>query len=134
MDDFYDMNEPIDDEPIGPGLYVPLPVPEYEPEPEKVYTVTLSDGAELTGLHLSGNNFVSDVPVEKELFEFNCSPVSVSDGTVTEKHENMELNHLQIIDGKWYFVLLDVPPEELWKRKVTADMQYMSMMTEVELD
>lgn len=134
MDDFYDMNEPIVDEPVGPGPYDPLPIPEYEPEPEKVYTVTLSDGTELTDLRLNGNNFVSDEPISKEQFEFNCSPVTISDGAITETHENMELVHLQIIDGKWYFVLLDVPPEELWKRKVTADMQYMSMMTEVELD
>ena len=101
---------------------------------EKIYKITLADGTELSDLHLNGNNFVSDTPVTKEQFEFNCSPVTISDGTYTETHENMELNHLQVIDGQYYFVLLDIPEDELWKRKVTADIQYISMMTEVELD
>ena len=134
MDDFYNTYEPMEDVPPEPSIYDPLPPIEPEPVEEKLYAVTLADGTELTGLHLNGNNFVSDTPVAKEQFEFNCSPVTISDGTVTEVHENMELNHLQVIDGKWYFVLLDVSPQELWQRKVTADMQYLSMMTEVELD
>ena len=90
--------------------------------------------AKLTGLHLNGNNFVSDTPLEKALFDYNLSPVIISGGTFTEVHENMELNALQVIDGKWYFVLLDIPETELWKRKIDADMQYISMMTDVELD
>lgn len=113
MDDFPDMRDLIE---------------------KKTYTITLADGTALTRLHLNGNNFVSDTPVEKVQFEYNCSPVTISDGTVTETHENMELVHLQVIDGKYYFVLLDIPEQELWQRKVTADMQYMSMMTGVELD
>ncbi len=131
MDDLYYQME---DEPVGPSPYDPLPIPEYEPESEKIYTVTLADGTELAGLHLNGNNFVSDIPLTKEQFEFNCAPVTISNGAITETHENMELNHLQVTDGKYYFVLLDISPEELWKQKVTADMQYISMMTEVELD
>lgn len=126
MDDYYPE--------MGPSPYDPFPLPEEEPEPEKVYTVTLADGTELTGLHLNGNNFVSDTPVTKEQFEFSCSPVTISDGEITEKHENMELVHMQVIEGKWYFVLLDVPPEELWRQKMEADMMYLSMMTDVELD
>ena len=134
MDDFYDTYEPMEDVPIGPSPYDPLPIPEYEPEPEKLYTVTLSDGTELSDLHLNGNNFVSDTPVSREQFEYNCSPVTISDGEFSETHENMEcIQVMQMPDG-WYFILQDISPDELWKRKVTADMQYISMMTEVELD
>ena len=129
MDDFYDTYGPF-----GPGPYEPLPIPEYEPEPEKIYTVTLADGTEFSNLHLNGNNFVSDAPITKEQFEYNCSPVNISDGQWRETHENMEcIQVVQMPDG-WYFILRDISPEELWKRKVTADMQYISMMTEVELD
>ena len=94
---------------MDPSPYDPLHPIVSEPAEEKVYTITLADGTELTGLRLNGNNFVSDAPVSEEQFEFNCSPVTISDGTVTETHENMELDHLQIIDGQYYFVLLDIP-------------------------
>ena len=101
---------------------------------ERVYTITLADGTELAGLHLNGNNFVSDTPVSKEQFEFNCSPVTISDGDYEDVHENMELAHIQVINGRWYFVLLDISSQELWQRKVDADVQYLSMMTGTELD
>ena len=101
---------------------------------EKLYIITLADGTKLSNLHLNGNNFVSDTPITKEQFEYNCSPVTISDGKFTETHENMELIHLQVIDGQYYFVLLDISPEELWKRRVNANIQYLSMITEVELD
>lgn len=134
MDDFYNAYEPMEDAPPEPSIYDPLPIPEYEPEQEKIYTVTLADGTELTGLHLNGNNFVSDTPVSTEQFEYNCSPVAISDGEFSEVHENMEcIQVVQMSDG-WYFILRDISIDELWKRKVTADMQYISMMTEVELD
>ena len=128
MDDFYDTYEPT------PSIYGPLSFPDPEPIEEKIYTITLADGTELSNLKLNGNNFVSDTPVTKEQFDYNCSPVTISDGEITETYENMELVHLQTTNGQYYFVLRDIPPEELWKRKVTADMQYISMMTEVELD
>ena len=135
MDDFYEQYNSMEDEPTVPSPYDPLPILEdVEPVEEKLYTVTFADGTELSNLHLNGNNFVSDTPVTQEQFEYNCSPVTISDGTVTERHENMEcIQVVQMPDG-WYFILLDVPEQELWKRKVTADMQYISMMTEVELD
>ena len=113
MDDFYD-----DHSPTEPSPYDPLTPIEPEPVEEILYAVTLSDGTTLSDLHLNGNNFVSDTPVTKEQFDYNCSPVTISDGEITETYENMR----------------DIPPEELWKRKVTADVQYISMMTEVELD
>ncbi len=129
MDDFYD-----DHSPTEPSPYDPLTPIEPEPVEEILYAVTLSDGTTLSDLHLNGNNFVSDTPVTKEQFDYNCSPVTISDGEITETYENMELVHLQTTNGQYYFVLRDIPPEELWKRKVTADVQYISMMTEVELD
>ena len=134
MDDFYDTYEPMEDLPPEPSIYDPLPPIEPEPVKEILYTVMLADGTELTGLKLNGNNFVSDEPVSGEQFEFNCSPVTISDGEFTETHENMEcIQVVQMSDG-WYFILRDIPAQELWQRKVTADMQYISMMTEVELD
>ena len=101
---------------------------------EKQYTITLADGTELSGLHLNGNNFVSDTPVGGAQFEYDLSPVTISDGENSEVHENMELVHMQVIDGQYYFVLSDISPQELWQRKVDADMMYLSMMTGAELD
>lgn len=127
-EDFY--TSLAEDDPYGP---IPIPQ-EGEPREEKTYTVILADGTELAGLKLNGNNFVSEVPVEKGRFDYNLSPVTISDGTVSERHESMELNALQVVDGKWYFVLLDISPQELWQRKVDADVLYLSMMTGAEID
>lgn len=101
---------------------------------DTTYTITLSDGTELSGLRLSGNNFISKEPIDAAQFEYNLSPVKISHDEIVEIHENMQLNHIQEIDGEWYFILLDFSPQELWQQKVNADIIYLSMMTGAGLD
>ena len=101
---------------------------------ENTYTITLADGTKLSNLHLNGNNFVSESPIIKEQFEYNCSPVIISNCTFEEKHENMELIHLQITGDQYYFILADIPEQELFNQKIMANLQYLSMMTGNDLD
>lgn len=133
-EDFYEHDLPIEDTGL-PAFGDPL-LPPYDTEPveEKRYTITLADGTEISDLHLSGNNFVSETPILKGVFDYNLSPVKIFDGSVTEVHDYMELNAFQVIDGKYYFVLLDLTEQEIWQRKVDADVLYLSMMTGTELD
>ena len=68
---------------------------------EKIYKVTLADGTELAGLSMNGNNFISAVPVDADIFTANCSPVAISDGEKEEIHEHMELVQVTVWRSFW---------------------------------
>ena len=94
------------------------------------YTITLSDGTKLKDLSLNGNNFVSKTKVTEDLFAFNLSPVMIND----EEHEQMELVQIQEHEDGYYIVLRDVTDAEIAAAKVRADIEYIAMMTGVELE
>lgn len=101
----------------------------------KIYTIILANGAKIENLRLNGNNFVSSVEVTREMFEGNTVPVTISDGESEEHHDFMEL--VQITQdsetGDYMFILRDVPESELYLQKLNSNIQYLSMMTGVEL-
>lgn len=99
-----------------------------------IYTITLSDGTKLENLTLNGNNFVSKEVRIKEEFEDNLSPVTISDGVQQYTYENMELVHLQKYGEDYYFILRKIPKDVLEKMKIRSDMEYLAMMTGVDLE
>lgn len=101
---------------------------------DKVYSITLADGTVLEGLKLNGNNFVSLVEVSSDTFEDNTYPVIISDGEVEEEHEFMELVQVTQMGEEWWFILRDLSEEELRNTKVRADIDYIALMTDVNLD
>lgn len=100
---------------------------------DKTYTITLADGTVLAGLRLNGNNFISETAVDAAVFTGNCSPVIISDGTTEETHQNMELVQVVETSGEYWFVLRDLTEKELADIKTRADIEYLAMMTNVEL-
>ena len=100
---------------------------------EKRFTVTLADGTKLENLKLNGNNFISSVKIEESLFKDNCTPVTISDGETSEVHDNMELVQVIPYNGEYWFILRDLPAEELRRIKMESDIEYLAMMTGVEL-
>ncbi len=101
---------------------------------DKKYSVTLADGTELSNLTLNGNNFISTVPLYESTFRNNCSPVIISDGVMTETHENMELVQVvQQFPGEWWFILRDLSQEEIRRIKTQSDIEYIAMMAGIEL-
>ena len=105
------------------------------PDSEKVYSITLSDGTKISGLRLNGNNFVSSVPITKEIFEGKLFDVVISDNEgYEEKHDRMTLAQIAQYGGDdYYFILLDVTPEQIRQEKLRADIDYIAMMAEVDL-
>ena len=113
---------------------------------EKIYSMTLSDGTILTPLTLNGNNFVSKLPVTRETFAGKLDRVVVV-GEATEDwpglvgtHTNLRLENLKYVgsnvpglDEGYYFVLGTWSDEELREMKLQADLEYLAMMTGVEL-
>jgi len=114
----------------------------------KTFTVTLSDGTQLTELELNGNNFVSTSEITAGTFDgklrhvaISCSDENFRDryGLVGE-HDNMELINLQHYDAEqaakygikegWYFALRELTPEEIYKISTDARISYLEMITE----
>jgi hypothetical protein len=99
---------------------------------EKIYTITLADGTLIENLRLNGNNYISTEPINAVIFEGNCSPIVISDGTHNETHDNMELIQITEVNGEYWFVLRDISLEELKQIKIRSDIEYLAMMTGVE--
>lgn len=97
------------------------------------YRIVLADGTEINDLRLNGNNFVSDDPIDETIFEGNLSPVTIYHGLVPEVHEHMELVQVTQMHREYWFILRDITPEELAAMQVRADIDFLAMMTDVEL-
>ena len=100
---------------------------------EKIYSVKLYDGTLLENLRQNGNNFISQSPISPEIFDDNCAEVTISDGVTEEVHSDMELVQVEQIGDEYWFVLRDISVDELEKTKLRSDIEYIAMMTDVEL-
>ena len=99
---------------------------------ERAWKVTLADGTSLGSLKLNGNNFISTTEVTKEMFEDNLTEVTIEGGDTIEKHENMELVQISKMGEDWWFILRDIPAEELEQMALKAQLDYLSMMVDPE--
>lgn len=100
---------------------------------ETTWKITLADGTSVGGLKLNGNNFISTTEVTEEMFEDNLSEVTIEGSDTTEKHENMELVQISKMGDEWWFILRDIPAEELEQMALKAQLDYLSMMVDPEL-
>ena len=99
------------------------------------YTVTLSDGTELTDLTLNGNNFISTEEVTEDTFAGKLLEVTISDGETEEVLHNAELIQIStLVPGEWWFILREIPADVLRERKIQANIEYIAMMTDVDLN
>lgn len=93
-------------------------------------TIALSNGTELTGLELNGNNYISKEALTEETFNDGLSPVAING----EVHDQMALVQcIQHEDGRTWFILRDVTAEEVAQAKLRADIDFLALMTDVKL-
>lgn len=98
------------------------------------YTITLADGTELKDVSLNGNNYISsDKEIGNALTPVNLTSVAISDGDITEHHENMVLDNLWTQGDGTHFLIRDMTPAELEQARIKANMEYLAMMMDVEL-
>ena len=101
----------------------------------KTYKITLSDGTEINNLILNGNNFISDEDITENTFARKMHEVTITDSEGGEEViENAELISLRKDDGKTWFIIRETPADILRERKTQADIQYIAMMTDVDLE
>ena len=67
-----------------------------------MYTITLTDGKQITNLELNGTNYVSEVRVDEHMFEHNLTKVKISDGENGILYDDLIFIQQMEIDGKYY--------------------------------
>lgn len=101
---------------------------------EKIYTLTLADGTVIENLKMNGDNFISTQKIDAAIFESNCTPVIISDGVSENVHEYMEYVEVaNPTDNGYWFGLRDVSKKEMEDIALRSDLEYIAMMTGIEL-
>lgn len=105
-----------------------------------MYKITFSDGSVLDGLMSNANNFISTQPLTREFFAGKLAHVKIEhvgegenfDGLAGE-FGRMKLDYLKDQEGGTWFVLRELGREELEQEQLRANVDYLAMMTGVEL-
>lgn len=100
---------------------------------ERIYKITLADGTVIDNLKLNGNNYVSEKELTDDIFIGNLDTVTIDDGDMALTYNNMELIQLKKYADGYYFILKEMSEAELQEIKVRADIDYIAMMTDIEL-
>lgn len=117
-------------------------------EKEKgTWTVTLADGTKLEKLTLNpgANTFHSPAEITTDTFDGKLSEVHItaSDGDMTGCAYPDTLHDAELVqimrpadtpDGKWWFILRELSPDELFRAKVQAQLDYLAMTTDTDLE
>lgn len=108
---------------------------------EKLFKVTLADGTSIDNLELNGNNFISQTEVTPATFAGKLNsvkiegPEDVNADVELGQHGRMSLARCQndSLLGGYAFVLVDVPQDVIEREQDRGDIEYIAMMTGVEL-
>ena len=100
---------------------------------DRKYTLTFASGLVIEEARLNGNNFITRMGVSKDTFADICSPVIIDDGEVKETHPYMECVQVTKNADEYWFVLRDITDSERASIKLRSDVEYLAMMTGVEL-
>lgn len=101
---------------------------------EKSWKITLSDGTKLENLRLNGNNFISEAEITEDDFRGKLSKVTVEGKDFKQEYNNMELVQIAHYEDGYYFVLREIPQEELDKLKMQSDIEYIAMMSNIDME
>lgn len=114
-------------------------------EKERTWTVALADGTLIENLTLGGNNFQSETEITADMFDGNLSEVhiSASDGDMVGCAYPATLHDVELVqitppednpDGKWWFILRELSEDELFKMRVRAQLDYLAMNSDIDLE
>lgn len=103
---------------------------------EEIWKITLSDGTQLKDLKLNGNNYISKTRITEDNFKGKLSKITIENETdkTSEEFEHIELVQIVHCEDGYYFVLRQLSQDEIDKIKTKADIEYLAMMTDVDLE
>lgn len=97
--------------------------------------VVLADGTRLTDISMNGDNFISTDIIDNDVFVNNLSPVKIVDDDNNEiEHAHMKLLANRVYQGQSWFVLEDIPDSQFAMMKLQGDIEYIAMMSDIDLD
>ncbi len=106
------------------------------------YSVTLTDGTVFSGLGISGTCFTSKRPIRAEMFDCGTKKVTIQatgdDAGIESPYglgeiEGLEFGRVFTVEDEYYFYFTRLSEEELSAMRNRADIEYIAMMTGVEL-
>ena len=102
---------------------------------EKIfYTIEFSNGEKIENLTLNGNNYVSKTEITEDMFN-NLLNITIigSDNSkqIIQYGKLLQIAHYQ--DG-WYFIITEMSPDEIFKEKILANIDYIAMETGIDLE
>lgn len=100
---------------------------------EKFYKITLADGTVIDNLRLNGNNYISDKELTADVFLGKLNKVVINDGERDVVYDNMTLVQIVKYDEEYWFILRTMTKRELQDLKNRADIDYLAMMSDIEL-
>lgn len=90
----------------------------------------LSDGTTLRNLTVNGNCLISDFGIKSEILtDKNLKTVTVNE----QEYHNVTLVRKWEHDGKVWLALRQKTEEELWREQLQSNIDYLAMMTDVEM-
>jgi len=105
-----------------------------------MYTIRLSDGTTLENLRLNGNNFISQTPITSDMFAGKLKKVWITSPgydegeEITQELNNVELVAIQKYPDGYNFILREIPSDELEQKRIKGDIEYIAMMSDIELE
>ena len=87
-----------------------------------MYTITLANGTQLTGLDKNGTNYVSKEKVDESIFKDNLSTMKVSDGETEITYTDIAfVQQMEWSDGTYYLAFREKTTQEKALEAITAN-------------
>lgn len=68
------------------------------------------------------------------MFDGKLSKITATDGDSTLEWNNAELVQITHPDSRWWFVLRELSPEELFRATAKAKLDYLALVTDTDLE
>ena len=86
-----------------------------------MYTVTINATTSFRNLRLNGDNFISNTKIKESDFPEAPFTAVISDGDTETTLENAELVQAKQYGDEWWFIIREIPPNELERRKLLEE-------------
>lgn len=89
----------------------------------------------MKNLGLNGNNFISKTKLDESIFAGNLSTLTIigEEGVMQVMENAVFMGQQERPDG-WYFSFRELSPQEIFNASVESKMDYLAMMTDVDLE